>query len=117
MRGRQPGSETSAFDPLQTCNFLVTVTYMAAVNHVSLDTFGSDLSRCSVALALRKPASESRLSPVERRRAKLADGIEEQGEVLAAKLRGEEFIVRKRRWAANETGEKVLIERPSRVRP
>jgi hypothetical protein len=40
--------------------------------------------------------------PILQRRDKLAAGIDEQGRVLEARMRGEEFTVTKQRWATND---------------
>jgi hypothetical protein len=55
--------------------------------------------------------------PILQRRDKLAAGIDEQGRVLEARMRGEEFTVTKQRWATNDEGQRVQVERLSRVRP
>jgi len=43
-------------------------------------------------------------------------GIEEQLKVAAAAVKGESYEVRRKVWAKNEHGEKVLVERMRKVR-
>ena len=55
--------------------------------------------------------------PVIARREKLAAAIDEQGQVLAAALKGEEYSVPTKRWRENEAGERVQVEAQKRIRP
>ena len=54
--------------------------------------------------------------PVTARRDKLVAAIEEQGQVLAATLKGEEYAVQVKRWRENETGERVRVNADKLVR-
>ncbi|MDC1229500.1 hypothetical protein N8Z63_07380 [Octadecabacter sp.] len=53
---------------------------------------------------------------MQQRRQKLVAGIEEQLKVAAAAANGESYEVRRKVWAKNEHGEKVLVERMRKVR-
>lgn len=54
--------------------------------------------------------------PVVARRDKLVAAIEEQGRVLAAALKGEEYAVQIKRWRENEAGERVRANADKLVR-
>ena len=54
--------------------------------------------------------------PVTARRDKLVAAIEEQGRVLSAMLKGEDYSVPVKRWRNNEAGDKVLVNADKRVR-
>lgn len=55
--------------------------------------------------------------PVQERRNKLAAAINEQQQVYAAKLKGEDFVVETPKWRMNDTGERVLTKTQRRVNP
>ena len=54
--------------------------------------------------------------PVQQRRAKLTDALNEQAKVLAAQLKGEVHQVKTRGWTTNDEGERVSVERMRTVR-
>lgn len=54
--------------------------------------------------------------PVVKRREKLSAAIEEQLQVQAAALAGEEYTVKTKRWETNDAGERTRVERNKRVR-
>lgn len=54
--------------------------------------------------------------PLQQRRQKLLFGIEEQLKVAAAAQSGESYEVKRKVWAKNDDGEKVLVERVRKVR-
>lgn len=55
--------------------------------------------------------------PVQDRRSKIISAIQEQTQVHAAKLKGEEFVVEKPKWLVNDAGERVLSKTQRRVNP
>ena len=72
----------------------------------------SNLSKLTVKSVTRT----NKQDPVQQRRQKLLAGIEEQLNVAAAAVSGEDYEVAKKTWAKNEQGEKVLVERMRKVR-
>ena len=72
----------------------------------------SYLSKLTVKTVKRTNAKD----PVTQRRQKLIAAIEEQLKVAEAALTGEIYEVRRKAWAKNEQGEKVLVERMRKVR-
>ena len=54
--------------------------------------------------------------PVQQRRAKLTDALNEQARVLAAQLKGKVYQVKTSGWATNDDGERVSVERMRTVR-
>ena len=54
--------------------------------------------------------------PIQQRRAKLTDALNEQAKVLAAQLKGEVYQVKSRGWQTNDDGERVSVERMRTVR-
>lgn len=67
-------------------------------------------------LTVRTVQRASRTDPTQQRRDKLIDKLEQQAEVLAAKLNGEEHQERVQAWVTNEQGEKVAVEKLRKVR-
>ena len=67
-------------------------------------------------LTIKTVSRQAKLSPVEARRNKLLAGIEEQLKVVEASLRGEEYTSTLSRWAKNDAGEKVRMQRQKVVR-
>jgi hypothetical protein len=72
----------------------------------------SYLSKLTVKTVVRT----NKLDPVIQRRQKLVAATEEQLKVAEAALKGESYEVRRKGWAKNEQGEKVLVERMRKVR-
>lgn len=72
----------------------------------------SSLAKLTIKTVSRQP----KMSPVEARRSKLLAGINEQMEVAAAAMRGEQYAVTVPRWTKNEAGEKVRVQRQKVVR-
>lgn len=70
-----------------------------------------------VKLNLKTVQRNVQKDPVIARREKLAAAIDEQGQVLAAALKGEEYFVPTKRWRENEAGERVQVVAQKRVRP
>ena len=68
-------------------------------------------------LTVKSVQRNSTKDPVTQRRQKLVAAIEEQLKVAEAALSGENYAVRRKTWAKNEQGEKVLVERMRKVRP
>ncbi len=67
-------------------------------------------------LTIKSVSRQTKLSPEEARRNKLLAAIDEQLKVAEAATRGEEYLVTRQRWAKNEAGEKVRVERQRVVR-
>ena len=67
-------------------------------------------------LTVKTVTRTNKQDPVQQRRQKLMAGIEEQLKVAAAAVKGESYEVRRKVWAKNEHGEKVLVERMRKVR-
>ncbi len=67
-------------------------------------------------LTVKTVTRTNKQDPVQQRRQKLMAGIEEQLKVAAAAVTGESYEVRRKVWAKNEHGEKVLTERMRKVR-
>ena len=67
-------------------------------------------------LTVKTVTRTNKQDPVQQRRQKLVAGIEEQLKVAAAAVNGESYEVRRKAWAKNEDGEKVLTERMRKVR-
>lgn len=67
-------------------------------------------------LTVKTVTRANKQDPVQQRRQKLMAGIEEQLKVAAATVKGESYEVRRKVWAKNEHGEKVLVERMRKVR-
>jgi hypothetical protein len=72
----------------------------------------SHLSKLTVKTVVRT----NKLDPVIQRRQKLVAATEEQLKVAEAAFKGESYEVRRKAWAKNEQGEKVLVERMRKVR-
>lgn len=56
-------------------------------------------------------------SKTEHRRAKLLEKLDDQLAMVQALLDGESFSRIRRIWKTNEAGERILVERPKRMRP
>ena len=67
-------------------------------------------------LTVKTVTRANKQDPVQQRRQKLMAAIEEQLKVAAAAVKGESYEVRRKVWAKNEHGEKVLVERMRKVR-
>lgn len=67
-------------------------------------------------LTIKTVSRQIKLSPEEARRNKLLAAIDEQLKVADAATRGEEYVVTRQRWAKNEAGEKIRVERQRAVR-
>lgn len=67
-------------------------------------------------LTIKTVSRQTKLSPIEARRNKLLAGIDEQLQAADAAMRGEEYSVTLPRWAKNEAGEKVRVQRQRVVR-
>lgn len=67
-------------------------------------------------LTIKTVSRQTKLSPIEARRNKLLAGIEEQLKVAEAVMRGQEYTITLSRWAKNEAGEKVRVQRQRVVR-
>jgi hypothetical protein len=67
-------------------------------------------------LTIKTVSRQTKLSPIEARRNKLLSAIEEQLKVADAAMQGQEFTVTRSRWAKNEAGEKVRVQRQRVVR-
>jgi len=67
-------------------------------------------------LTVKTVTRANKQDPVQQRRQKLMAGIEEQLKVAAAAVKGESYEVRRKVWAKDEHGEKVLVERMRKVR-
>jgi len=67
-------------------------------------------------LTIKTVSRQTKLSPIEARRRKLLAGIDEQLQAADAAMRGEEYSVTLPRWAKNEAGEKVRVQRQRVVR-
>lgn len=72
----------------------------------------SSLAKLTIKTVSRRP----KLSPAEARRNKLLAGIEEQLKVADAAMQGQEYTVTRSRWAKNDAGEKVRVQRLKVVR-
>lgn len=72
----------------------------------------SSLAKLTIKTVSRRP----KLSPAEARRNKLLAGIEEQLKVADAAMQGQEYTVTRSRWAKNDAGEKVRVQRQKVVR-
>jgi hypothetical protein len=72
----------------------------------------SSLAKLTIKTVSRSP----KLSPIKARRNKLLSAIEEQLQVAEAAMRGGEYTVTRSRWAKNEAGEKVRVQRQKVVR-
>ncbi|SEN97565.1 hypothetical protein SAMN05216227_103618 [Pseudorhodobacter antarcticus] len=67
-------------------------------------------------LTIKSVTRTSKQDPMRQRRQKLMAGIEEQLKAAAAAVNGESYEVRRKTWARNKDGEKVLTERMRKVR-
>lgn len=67
-------------------------------------------------LTIKTVSRQTKLSPIEARRNKLLSAIDEQILVADAAMRGEEYTVTLPRWAKNDAGEKVRVQRQKVVR-
>ena len=67
-------------------------------------------------LTIKTVSRQTKLSPIEARRNKLLAGIDEQLQAADAAMRGEEYSVTLPRWAKNDAGEKVRVQRQKVVR-
>lgn len=56
-------------------------------------------------------------SKTEHRRGKLLEKLDDQLGMVQALIDGEVYTKMRRVWRTNETGERVLVERPKRARP
>lgn len=72
----------------------------------------SSLAKLTIKTVSRRP----KLTPAEARRNKLLAGIEEQLKVAAAAMQGQDYTVTRSRWAKNDAGEKVRVQRQRVVR-
>lgn len=72
----------------------------------------SSLAKLTIKTVSRRP----KLSPAEARRNKLLAGIEEQLKAADAAMQGQEYTVTRSRWAKNDAGEKVRVQRQKVVR-
>ncbi|WP_171134963.1 hypothetical protein [Ruegeria sp. HKCCD7221] len=68
-------------------------------------------------LELKSVKRANKQDPVQQRRLKLVAAIDEQLNVAAAMLDGENYEVKRKSWAKNEQGESVLVERMRKLRP
>jgi len=68
-------------------------------------------------LTIKSVVRQDTFDPVTARRNKLLAAIEEQLAVAASIIRGEEHVVTVSRWAKNEQGEKVRVQRQRISRP
>ena len=68
-------------------------------------------------LTIKSVVKQDTFDPVIARRNKLLAAIEEQLAVVASTIRGEEYVVTLSRWAKNEHGEKVRVQRQRVTRP
>ncbi len=68
-------------------------------------------------LTIKSVVRQDTFDPVTARRNKLLAAIEEQLAVAASTVRGEEHVVTVSRWAKNEQGEKVRVQRQKVVKP
>ena len=68
-------------------------------------------------LTIKSVVRQETVDPIIARRNKLLSAIEEQLSVAASKVRGEEHVVTVSRWAKNEVGEKVRVQRQRVTRP
>jgi len=68
-------------------------------------------------LTLKSVTRSSKQDPVQQRREKLVAAIDEQLKTVAAAVTGDSYEVKRKTWAKNEQGEKVLVERMRKVRP
>ncbi|NDW53606.1 hypothetical protein [Aliiroseovarius sp. PrR006] len=68
-------------------------------------------------LAVKSVVRTARQDPTMQRRQKLVAGIDEQLNVAAAALKGEDHQVKRKTWGKDEHGEKVLVDRMRKVRP
>jgi hypothetical protein len=73
----------------------------------------SHLSKLTIKSVLRQDTFDPSIA----RRNKLLAAIEEQLAVAASTIRGEEHVVTVSRWAKNEQGEKVRVQRQRITRP
>lgn len=67
-------------------------------------------------LTIKTVSRQNKLTPAEARRNKLLAAIDEQMKVAQAATRGEEYLVTRQRWAKDEAGAKVRVERQRAVR-
>lgn len=67
-------------------------------------------------LTIKPVARAAKLRPIEMRRSKLAAAIEEQILVANAATQGQDFAVTVSRWAKNDAGERVRVQRQKVVR-
>jgi hypothetical protein len=68
-------------------------------------------------LTIKPVARATQLSPIEMRRKKLCNAIDEQIRVADAVAQGQEHTVSLSRWAKNEAGERVRVQRQKVVKP
>ena len=73
----------------------------------------SELAKLTVKTVTRTSKQDS----VQHRRSKLITSIDEQLNVAAAAMKGEDYQVKRKTWGQDEHGEKVLVDRMRRVRP
>lgn len=67
-------------------------------------------------LTIKTVSRQNKLTPAEARRNNLLAAIDDQMKVAEAATRGEEYLVTRQRWAKNEAGERVRVERQRAVR-
>ena len=100
--------------------FYIEISVLHRIFDDRTQTYVSNIrSKIMSALAKLTVKTVTRISkpdPVQQRRQKLVAGIEEQLKVAAAAANGESYEVRRKVWAKNEHGEKVLVERMRKVR-
>ncbi len=68
-------------------------------------------------LTVKSVTRANKQDPVQQRRIKLAAAIDEQLNVAAAALKGEDYQVKRKGWGKDEHGEKVLVDRMRKLRP
>ena len=68
-------------------------------------------------LTIKTVSHANTLSPTEMRRAKLCAAIDEQIRAADAAARGQEHTVTLSRWAKNDAGERVRVQRQKVVKP
>jgi len=62
-------------------------------------------------------AAKRQQTKTEHRRAKLLEKLDDQLGMIEAQISGETFTRMRRVWQANSDGQRVLVDRPKRMRP
>ena len=68
-------------------------------------------------LKIVAPAATRQQTKSEHRRTKLLEKLEDQLDMVSARLAGQPFVRHRRIWRTDETGERLLVERVKRTRP